>query len=160
MNIIYFTAEYAIKIHDKIIAISGGKSGIKDYGNIDSPLSHIQNDDYYPSFEEKLTHLVFAIIKFHAFNDGNKRTSIALGAFLLEVNGLDGFADKFIIEMENIAVAVADNIIGKELLLEIITSIINETVYNEELQLRIIHALSQIKDVVSSAPLEDADDLY
>ena len=51
MELIYFTAEYAIKIHDKIIEISGGREGVKDYGNIDSPLSHIQNDDYYPNFE-------------------------------------------------------------------------------------------------------------
>lgn len=140
----YFTAEYAIKVHDKIVEMSGGKSGLKDYGNIDSPLNHIQNDDYYPTFEEKLTHLVFSFNKFHAFNDGNKRTSIAMGAFFLEVNGLDIFVDKFIIEMENIAVTVADNIIEKELLQEIVTSIINETEYNEELKLKIIHALSQV----------------
>jgi death on curing protein len=33
----FFTSDYAIKIQDKIIEISGGRSGIKDYGNIDSP---------------------------------------------------------------------------------------------------------------------------
>ena len=140
----YFKADYAIKIHDKIIEISGGRAGLKDYGNIDSPLTHIQNDDYYSTFEEKLTHLVFSFNKFHAFNDGNKRTSIAMGAFFLEVNGLDVFVNKFIIEMENIAVTVADNIIEKELLQEIVVSIINETEYNEELKLKIIHALSQV----------------
>ena len=140
----YFTAEYAIKIHDKIIEISGGIEGVKTYGNLDSPLTHIKNDDYYPTFEEKLTHLVFSFNKFHAFNDGNKRTSIAMGAFFLEVNGLDIFADKFIIEMENIAVTVADNIIDKELLQEIVASIINEPEYNEELKLKIIHALGQV----------------
>jgi death-on-curing protein len=140
----YFTTAYAIKIHDKIIEISGGLDGVKDYGNIDSPLTHIQNDDYYPSFEKKLTHLVFAFNKFHAFHDGNKRTSIAMGAFFLVVNGLDILVDKFIIEMENIAVTIADNIIDRELLEEIITTIINETDYNEELKLKIIHALSQV----------------
>lgn len=97
MEINFFTSDYAIKIHDKIIEISGGRSGIKDYGNIDSPLTHIQNDDYYPTFEDKLTHLVFSFNKFHAFNDGNKRTSIAMGAFFLGVNGLELFVDKFII---------------------------------------------------------------
>lgn len=140
----YFEADYAIKIHDKIIEISGGIEGVKIYGNLDSPLTHIKNDDYYPTFEEKLTHLVFSFNKFHAFNDGNKRTSIAMGAFFLEVNGLDVFVNKFIIEMENIAVTVADNIIEKELLQEIVTSIINETEYNEGLKLKIIHALSQV----------------
>lgn len=140
----FFTSDYAIKIHDKIIEISGGRSGIKDYGNIDSPLTHIQNDDYYPTFEDKLTHLVFSFNKFHAFNDGNKRTSIAMGAFFLEVNGLELFVDKFIIEMENIAVTVADNVIEKELLSEIIVSLINEEDYNEQLKLKIFNALLKI----------------
>jgi len=140
----FFTSDYAIKIHDKIIEISGGRSGIKDYGNIDSPLTHIQNDDYYPTFEDKLTHLIFSFNKFHAFNDGNKRTSIAMGAFFLEVNGLELFVDKFIIEMENIAVTVADNIIEKELLSEIIVSLINEEDYNEQLKLKIFNALQLV----------------
>jgi death on curing protein len=144
MKLNYFTSEYAIIIHDKIVALSGGIQGIKTFGNIDSPLSHIQNDDYYPTFEDKLTHLVFSFNKFHAFNDGNKRTSIAMGAFFIEINGLDSIVGKFIIEMENIAVLVADNIISKELLTEIITSIINENDFDEELKLKIISALELV----------------
>ncbi len=140
----YFKSENAIRIHNKIIQISGGKEGIKDFGNIDSPLTHIQNDDYYSTFEDKITHLIFSFNKFHAFNDGNKRTSIAIGAFFLEINGLDIFVNKFIIEMENIAVTVADNIIDKELLMEIITSLINEEDYNESLKLKIFNALQQV----------------
>lgn len=146
MDLNYFTSEYAIKIHDKIIDISGGRAGTKDFGNIDSPLTHIQNDDYYPTFEEKLTHLIFSFNKFHAFNDGNKRTSIAMGAFFLEVNGLDVFVNKFILEMENIAVTVADNIIDKELLHEIVTSIIYQEDYDEELKLKIVNALEQVRE--------------
>jgi len=145
MQFNYFKAKNSIKIHDKIIEISGGRTGLKNYGNIDSPLEHIQNDEYYPTFEGKLTHLVFSFNKFHAFNDGNKRTSIAVGAFFLEVNGLSIFIDKFIIEMENIAVAIADNLIDKDLLLDIIKSIINDIEFSEELKLKIIYALSQKK---------------
>jgi death on curing protein len=158
VNLNYFTSDYAIKIHDKIIEISGGRAGVKDYGNIDSPLNHIQNDDYYPSFEEKLTHLVFSFNKFHAFNDGNKRTSIAIGAFFLAVNGREGLVDKFIIEMENIAVTVADNIIDKHLLFEIITSIINEEDYSEELKLKVFHVLSQLD--ISGEGLTLGSDFY
>ena len=144
MELKYFTSEYAIKTHDKIIEISGGNPGIKNFGNIDSPLYHIQNDDYYPTFEEKLTHLVFSFNKNHGFNDGNKRTSIALGLFFLIVNDLDVFSNKFVMEMENIAVTVADNIVDKDLLLEIISSIINDEDYNEELKLKIVNALQLI----------------
>lgn len=153
MTLLYFPKEFAIKIHDKIIEISGGHNGTKDLGNIDSPLHHIQNDSYYPFFEDKLTHLVFCFNKFHAFNDGNKRTSIALGAFFLQTNGFGSIVTKFIREMENIAVAVADNIIDKELLLEIITSIIYEDYYDEILKLKIFDALDQ-------ANKKNGNDLY
>lgn len=140
---IYFDIEHAIRTHDFIIENSGGNSGIIEIGKVESVLEHIQNDLYYPEFEDKLTHLVFCINKFHAFNDGNKRTSIALGAYLLEVNGIEYCIDKFIIEMENIAVYVANNKIGKELLREIIGSILIEDDFNEELKLKIIEALSK-----------------
>ena len=69
-----------------------------------------------------------------------------MGAFFLEVNGLDVFTNKFIIEMENIAVTVADNLIGKDLLQEIITAIINDIDYSDELKLKIINALSLVRE--------------
>jgi death on curing protein len=141
MAYLFFNSDHAIRVHDKILEVSGGLPGIINRGNLESILVHIENDDYYPTFEDKLTHLVFAVNKGHCFQDANKRTSIALGAFLLEVNGLDIIASKFIIEMENIAVAVADDIIDKDLLREIISSIIKEEDYNEDLKLKIISVL-------------------
>lgn len=142
MPYIYFDTDHAVKTHDKILEISGGNPGILDIGRLDATLEHIKNDDYYPTFEEKLTHLVYSVNKGHCFSDGNKRTSIALGAFYLEVNGLDLFVSKFLIEMENICVAIADNIIDKDLLGEIIISLLNEEEYDETLKLRIISALN------------------
>ncbi len=142
MDYKYFNTLYAIKTHDKIIETSGGLHGIKNIGDLESPLEHIKNDDYYPDIENKVTHLFFAINKNHSFNDGNKRSSIALSAFFLELNGYDFVVVKFIIEMENIAVHVADNRIDKDLLFEIITSLIYEEDYSEELKLKIIASLS------------------
>jgi len=142
MELIYADIARAVHIHDKILEMSGGSPGVKSLGELESVLQHIMNDDYYPEFEHKLTHLVYAVNKGHCFSDGNKRTSIGLGAFFLLANGLDPFVDKFIIEMENIAVAVADNIIDKDLLGEIIWSLLNETEYNEGLKLKIIERLS------------------
>jgi death on curing protein len=142
MQFVYFTTEYAVKMHDKIIRISGGANGILNIGILDSALEHIQNDLYYAKLEDKLTHLVYAVNKGHAFQDGNKRSSIALGAFFLELNRFDAIASKFIIEMENIAVHIADNRIDKELLSEIIQSLIYEDEYSEEIKLRIIAAIT------------------
>ena len=136
----YFDIGHAISTHDFIINESGGSHGVKDLGLLESVLDHIQNDFYYPEFEAKVTHLVFSVNKNHAFSDGNKRSSIALGAYFLELNDLEYCVDRFIIEMENISVHVADNRIDKDLLYEIIYSIINEDDYSEELRLSIIDA--------------------
>lgn len=99
----YFDVTYAVSTHDWIIEKSGGLTGTKDIGQLESPLEHIQNDWYYPEIEDKLTHLVFSINKNHAFNDGNKRSSLALGAYFLELNGFDYIVQHFVREMENIA---------------------------------------------------------
>lgn len=136
----YFTVEFSIEVHDNIIRESGGFMGIRDIGLIDSTLDHIQNDFYYPELEDKVTHLIFSFNKNHCFNDGNKRSSIALAAYFLTVNNLDGLVGKFILEMENTVVDVADNIIDRDLLKEIVTSILYEYDYSEELKMKIIQA--------------------
>lgn len=146
LPLFYFDVEHAVKTHDWIIDNSGGLSGTKNIGQLESVLEHIQNDLYYPNLEEKLTHLVFSINKFHAFNDGNKRSSLVLGAYFLEVNGYDYCLKKFVFEMENIVVWVAENKIGKELLQEIITSIIMDDDYPEALKLKIVTATEENND--------------
>lgn len=143
MQYIYFDLDYAIEVHDKIIDISGGFSGVNNIGLLDSVLDFIQSDIYYPNFEDKLTHLVYSVNKNHAFSDGNKRSSIALGVAFLELNGLDFLSKKFIEEMENIAVYVADNKISKELLHKIITSLLDEFEYNECLKLEIFDSITE-----------------
>ncbi len=138
----YFDVYYAVKEHDWIIDNSGGRAGVMDLGLLESPLEHIQNDDYYPEFEDKLTHLVFSVNKSHAFVDGNKRSSIVLGCYFLELNGYDCVVKKFVLEMENIAVWIAEGLISKDLLREIIKSLIYEDDYSEALKLQIFLAIS------------------
>ena len=54
IKIFYFDIKHAIKLHDWIINNSGGLPGNREIGLLDSALQHIQNDMYYPTFEEKL----------------------------------------------------------------------------------------------------------
>ena len=140
-QVFYFEIQDAIEVHDWIIEKSGGLPGASNVGLLESALQHIQNDLYYPQFHHKLTHLVFAINKFHAFIDGNKRASIALGAYLLGINGYEFVIKKFVLEMENIAVWLAEGKITKELLGELIESLIFEEDYSEALKLRLAIAL-------------------
>ena len=88
MEVIYITHEQAIETHKKTIKYSGGGDmSILNIGYLDSVLEHIQNDDYYPTFEDKLVHLVWSVNKNHFFSDGNKRLSITLGGLFLLLNG-------------------------------------------------------------------------
>lgn len=121
----YFELNYAIAVHDMIIEQVGGKHGVKDSGQLDSVLTHIQNDLYYPTFEDKLTHLIFSIIQFHMFIDGNKRTALLLGAYFLNLNHYTYYIDNFIKVMEDVVVDVADGKISKENLKTIITELIS-----------------------------------
>lgn len=145
MPTFYFDVAHAIRTHDQVIDLSGGLAGLRDIGLLDSVLDHIQNDDYYPAFEDKLTHIVWSVIKFHSFNDGNKRSAIALGAHFLELNGYDCFVTHFIREMENIVVWVAENRIGKALLHRLVSVLCVGDEYDEPLKLDLIDALGGLR---------------
>ncbi|GAB2942914.1 type II toxin-antitoxin system death-on-curing family toxin [Aquaspirillum soli] len=138
---LYFDVQQAVDIHDWIIKHSGGLLGLKDLGQLKSVLDHIQNDDYYPTFDAKLTHLIFGINKFHAFNDGNKRSSLTLGAYFLTLNGYDYCVPQFMIQMENIVVAVAEGTIDKALLQRVVVSLIEDDDFPDDLKLDLVEAM-------------------
>jgi len=139
--ILYFDVQHSVAVHDWIIDQTGGLPGLKELGQLESVMCHIQNDDYYPTFDIKLTHLVFGVNKFHAFNDGNKRASLTLGAYFLTLNGYDYCVSQFLTQMENIVVAVAKGDIDKELLHRVILSLIEEDDFSEALKLELLVAM-------------------
>lgn len=141
MDFKYFDIQHAIEVQDYIIESSGGRQGLLNIGLLDSILHHVQNDEYYPNLEDKVCHIFYSINKNHAFNDGNKRSSIVLSAYFLEINGAAFVINKYIQEMENVAVHVADNRINKDLLLEIICEIIYKAEFSEAVRLKIAIAL-------------------
>lgn len=144
-TIIYITdIQEVINIHQKTIAVSGGGAdGIINIGSLDAALEHIQNDLYYPTFIDKLTHLFFAANKSHCFQDGNKRIAISLGSIFLLKNGYLDAAQRFLYKMETISYHVAASRIEKELLRDIIDSIIYEEDYSEEIKLRLLSCMSE-----------------
>ena len=140
---VYLTVEQAIEIHGKTVEVSGGGSlGQLDIGKLDAVLQHIQNDDYYPTFDAKLTHLFFCACKFHCFEDGNKRIAITLCAQMLVLNGYLRSINSFIQESENISYHVAAGNISKELLGEWMDAVLSGNEDNEALKLKIVHAIS------------------
>ncbi|MCI7411435.1 Fic family protein [Helicobacter bilis] len=76
------------ELHDRAIWAMGGLSGtnLKQIRLLDSALKQIQNDDYYQRFIDKLTHIMFACVKFHLFIDGNKCTPLFMDDVLVILN--------------------------------------------------------------------------
>ena len=140
---LYLTIEQGIAIHGKTVVVSGGGStGQLEIEKLDSVLNHIQNDDYYPSFDTKLTHLFFCACKFHCFEDGNKRIAITLCAQMLLLNGYLRSVNAFIRNSENISYHVAAGAISKELLGEWMSAVLNGQDDDESLKLKIYQAIS------------------
>lgn len=144
-NIVYISLVQAIDIHKKTIEHSGGGAYEHlDINRLDSVLEHIQNDDYYPTFVDKITHLFFSACQFHCFADGNKRIAITLSAQFLLLNGYMAIAKNFFKITENISYQVAAGKIDKDLLHRIMTGIMNAMYESdEELQLAIYNAVSK-----------------
>jgi death on curing protein len=144
MPYVYLTLEQAVEIHSKTVDVSGG--GVKaslELGKLESVLANIQNDDYYPSFDAKLTHLFHSACMFHCFVDGNKRLAIALSAQMLLLNGYLRSVKAFMYEAENISYHVASGAIGKELLGKWILAVLKGEDDDEALKLSIWDAISQ-----------------
>ena len=139
---IYVSEEQAVKLHQETVRLSGGGSyEIINIGYLQSVLEHIQNDDYYPTFEDKLTHLIWSVNRNHSFIDGNKRLSITLGAQFLLFNGYMYCVARFMLEMENISYHLAAGRIEKELLQKMIHSFLEgESDFSEEVKLEYVLA--------------------
>lgn len=144
-NFIYITPEQAKETHAKTIEYSGGGTLEElDFGKLESVLYNIQNDDWYPTFMDKLTHLFFCTCQFHCFADGNKRLAITLSTLFLLLNGYLSIAETFLSKTENISLYVAASKIDKDLLHKIMTAIMNGTYDEDEsLKLEILNAISK-----------------
>lgn len=140
---IYITIDRLCGIYENVVEVSGGGTvGILDKNRLEGILQQIQNDWYYPEIEDKLTYLFFALNKYHCFQDGNKRIALAACMDFLNLNGYLFVIRRFISEMENMSIHVAAGNINRDLLKEIITSIIYEDDYSQQLKLKIIEAIA------------------
>lgn len=104
-----------------MLEITGGLAGYNEtqIAYLDSALEQIQNDDYYPNFIDKITHIIFSCVKFHPFLDGNKRSALYLGYHFANINAVVCNRDYFT-TMEEIVVKIAENSVLKDELKEIL----------------------------------------
>lgn len=142
-DIIYPTFDQVKQVYDKTIEKSGGGlSGIRDEGGILATLEFVRNDDYYPSFTDKLSYLVYGFCHGHYFLDGNKRIALTIGVFFLLQNGYYCAAQNFMEKVEAIIYHVASGKIDRELLNEVLICVVNGFDYSDELKIDLAHRIS------------------
>ena len=138
----YITYEEVLSVYRKMIDQSGGGfAGIRDEGGIHMILDYVQNDDYYPTFVEKLNYLVFRFCSGHFFNDGNKRIALTMGAFFLLKNEHYWAATTFMQRMEAIIYHVAASNINQDLLLRIMACVVECKDFDESLKMELAEAM-------------------
>lgn len=80
-------------IHDQLISETGGSSGLRDEGLLDSalnaPFQTFGGEDVYPSLQKKAARLCFGLVKNHPFVDGNKRIGAHAMLVFLALNGIE-----------------------------------------------------------------------
>ena len=84
--------EEAIQIHELLILKFGGLAGLRDPEAFKSALTRLyqtfEDQDLYPTPEEKAAAILESIISNHPFLDGNKRLGFVLMKLILLEAGL------------------------------------------------------------------------
>ena len=87
---VWIDEQDALTIHDRLLALHGGPSGVRDKTLLSSALARPRQHLAY-STEADIIGMAAAytagIVDNHPFVDGNKRTGFVIGVLFLELNG-------------------------------------------------------------------------
>lgn len=90
---IRLTESQILLLHEQLITETGGSSGLRDEGMLDSalnaPFQTFGKEDMYPSLQQKAARLCFGLVKNHPFVDGNKRIGAHAMLVFLALNGVE-----------------------------------------------------------------------
>ena len=82
----------ALAVHDRLLALHGGATGLRDRDLLDSALARPRQHHAYAKTSDvvEMAALYTAgIVRNHPFVDGNKRTGFVIGVLFLELHGFD-----------------------------------------------------------------------
>jgi death-on-curing protein len=89
----YLSLGEVVRLHQMLIESSGGATGIRDLGLLDSALAQpratFDGRDLHPTTLDKAAALCASLVQNHPFVDGNKRVGHAAMATLLLLSGFD-----------------------------------------------------------------------
>jgi death-on-curing protein len=112
----YLTVELVLRIHERVLAQSGGGPGVFNAQGLDSavaqPRMTFDGQPLYPTLAEKAAALSFSLNRNHPFHDGNKRTAHAAMEMFLWRNGYE--IDAPVDDQEKVFLGVAASTIDRE----------------------------------------------
>jgi len=112
----YLTKDEVLALHQMLLEQSGGTTGIRDQGALDSALAQpemsFDGQDLYPSLLEKAAAVAYSLIQNHPFVDGNKRIGHASMEVMLALNGYEIEAN--VNEQEALILSVASSELSRE----------------------------------------------
>ena len=125
----YLTLGEVIRLHQMVVDESGGATGIRDVGLLDSALAQpratFDGRDLHPSVLDKASTLCASLVQNHPFVDGNKRVGHAAMATFLLLNGIEITAGTD--DQEVMRLALASGHLRREGLLEWLRSNTRQT---------------------------------
>lgn len=111
----YLTLGEVVELHQRLLAQTGGASGIRELGLLESALAQpkttFDGADLHPTLAEKAAALGFALVANHAFIDGNKRIGHAAMEVFLLLNACE--IEASIDEQERLMLDVASGAVDR-----------------------------------------------
>ena len=111
----YLSLQEVVSLHSLVIAQSGGSSGLRDRGALESavaqPEASFGGEDLYPDLPSKAAALGHSLIQNHPFVDGNKRVGHAAMEVFLLLNGHE--IDASVDDQEQIIIGVASGKVSR-----------------------------------------------
>ena len=100
----------ALTIHEKMLALHGGGSGVRDQGLLESALARPQHRFAYESsaVPELAASYAAGVVLNHPFIDGNKRTGFMLAIAFIEINGWRFAASEVDAVVQTLALATGE----------------------------------------------------
>jgi death-on-curing protein len=89
---LWIEARDVLAIHDRLLALHGGATGLRDRGLLESALARPRQHHAYADTSDvvEMAALYAAgIVRNHPFVDGNKRTGFVIGVLVLELHVFD-----------------------------------------------------------------------
>ena len=111
----YLSLQEILSLHSLLIAQSGGSSGLRDRGALESavaqPEASFGGEDLYPDLASKAAALGHSLIQNHPFVDGNKRIGHAAMEVFLLLNSHE--IDASVEDQEKIFIDVASGKVSR-----------------------------------------------